>query len=422
MLQLPVDSFAKLSLSADSQFRLGIAQIRRSQILIRPKTRHPDLTKRHVPAVIVRLRNLRDKLIVLALRNFGLSSFTFAEPVNAEFDPSVRTNYKILYPAVTIDFGNDPQDRFIRNSQYITNGHLDRQNISVCELADAKFFPDMGLVFASSWSPVVESILDRPRLTNFKRILRPRRVERRTGVYSSVQHLWPFNIWHWTVDSLPQVCSLATYMEGRPLTLLMARTLGVAQRASLEAILPPNFVVEYVDPNQWFDLETFILPSHVSSRANGYLPAEYYDFIRTRTFAKLDVSKPVESNGRYYISRERAAHRRVLNESAVIELLQSFGFESLFIEDYGFAEQVALFRNAEAIVSPHSAALGGIIYADHLKLCVLYPEERPAGYFYTLACGLGHQHFSVHSDTGEDDNFSVDTDALRQVLIEMHLD
>jgi Glycosyltransferase 61 len=106
----------------------------------------------------------------------------------------------------------------------------------------------------------------------------------------------------------------------------------------------------------------------------------------------------------------------------VIELLEGFGFISLFIEDYDFAEQVALFRKAEAIVSPHSAALGGIIYTEELKLCVLYPEQRPAGYFYTLARGLGHRHYCVNSDVGEDDNFEVDLVALKQVLVEMELD
>jgi hypothetical protein len=77
---------------------------------------------------------------------------------------------------------------------------------------------------------------------------------------------------------------------------------------------------------------------------------------------------------------------------------------------------VSLFRNAEAVVSPHGAGLGSIIYGENLKVCVLYPEACPAGYFYTLAIGAGHQHFCTNANVGEHDDFSVDLAALTRVL------
>lgn len=368
------------------------------------------------------LRYKRDRLIIHLLRRIGLGRLVVGDPFSADEDRHASTNFKVLHPAETLDFRAPGQpytaDPFLRSCQLIVEGRLDRGNIFTCEFHSAKFYPRNGVVYDAGWHHVVESTFDFRRFFTFRNTYRPRVIARRTGVFSSVQHPWHENNWHWIADCLPQVHSLALHMEGRPLTLLMSRELGCVQRDSLEAILPENFTLEYVHPDRWFELETFVLPSHVSSRANAFFPPDYYEFIRSRTFSKLGFSTPRRPTGRYYISRGRAHHRRVMNESELLALIKHFGFSMIYMEDYTFAQQVELFRCAEAIISPHGAALGGMIYGDHLKVCVLYPEARPAGYFYTLARGLGHQHFCVNADVEEDDDFEVDLRDLHHILID----
>lgn len=314
------------------------------------------------------------------------------------------------------------EDPFLSSCQDIVEGRYSRATIFTCEVASAKFSPENGLLFDARWHNVVESVLDYQRFYTFRKTFRPRRITRRSGVFSSIQHPWHFNAWHWTADGLAQVRSLDLHMEGRPLTLLMSSEIGPVNRDSLNAILPENFTVEYVNPQEWFELETYVLPSYVSSRANALFPQQYFDYIRSRTHSRLRTPKPPVPTGRYYISRDRAKHRRVLNEDETAALLAEFGFKKIFMEDYTFEQQVALFRGSECIASPHGAGLGGIIYGENLKVCVLYPEARPAGYFYTMAVGAGHQHFCTKASAAEDDDFVVDLAALRRVLIEeMHL-
>jgi len=362
------------------------------------------------------------RLVVRTLPLLGLGDLLLGQPYMASEQRDRVSNFNLLHPAQTLDF-NTPgrpftDDPFLRNCQNIVEGRLHRADIFVCEVASAKFCPENGLLFDSRWRNVVEAILDYGRFYTFHKTFRPRVITRRNGAFSSIQHPWHYNNWHWTADSLPQVSSLAEHMQGRPLTLLMSNEVGQVHRDSLAAILPPNFTVEYVPPTQWFDVETFVLPSFVSSRCNAFFPPEYYTFIRSRTFDNLGIAKPDRRNGRYYISRARAKHRRVANEDALVALLAQFGIQKVLMEDYTFREQVSLFRNAEVIVSPHGAGLGGIIYGEALKVCVLYPEAQPAGYFYTLARGAGHQHFCVNANVAEDDDFHVDLDALRRVLTE----
>ena len=369
----------------------------------------------------------RYRFIIRSLPMLGLGRLILGQPFSAEEERGTNTNFKLLHPAETIDLSPPGQpytaDPFLRSCQYLVHGLYERHNIFTCEFANAKFSPENGLVYDSRWLNIVEAILNDGRFYIFRKTFRPRTITRRTGVFSSIQHPWHYNNWHWTADSLPQIRSLAVHMQGRPLTLLMSKEVGQVHRDSLDAILPENFTVEYVDPQEWFDLETFVLPSHVSSVANAFFPPEYYEFIRSNTFRKLGTPKLDQPSGRYYISRARAKHRRVLNETELVALIEPFGFKKIFMEDYTFPQQVELFRNAEAILSPHGAALGGIIYGDHLKVCVFYPELCPAGYFYTLARGVGLQHFCTNANTTEDDDFEVNLTDLRRILTEeMHLD
>jgi hypothetical protein len=353
--------------------------------------------------------------MLVVQRIFGGRIF-FNEPVSVDARRNLVANYTLLHPAETLNFGDPATDLFLSSCQYIENGKLDRANIFVCEVEGARFYPELGIVFDRKWRPLLESILDLMRFYNFRQRFHPRNVVKRVGTFSSIQHIFYQNHWHWTVDSLAQLRSLERFMDGKPLALLMPESLREHQREHLTLLLPENFTVEYVAPHQWLEVDRFVLPSYVSSRANGYLPPSYFEFLRNRTFASLDVARPSQATGRYYISRSRAAHRRVANEAEIVALLATFGFETIWMEDLSFRQQVELILQAEAIVSPHGAGLGCMLYGNDLKVCVLYPEAKPAGYFYTMARGLGHQHFQTNANVREDDDFHVDAEALRLVI------
>jgi len=66
---------------------------------------------------------------------------------------------------------------------------------------------------------------------------------------------------------------------------------------------------------------------------------------------------------RLYISRNDARLRRVLNEERLLPMLQSYGFERVVLGKLPIERQVALFRNAEAVVAPHGAGLAHLAWA-----------------------------------------------------------
>lgn len=67
---------------------------------------------------------------------------------------------------------------------------------------------------------------------------------------------------------------------------------------------------------------------------------------------------------RIYIDRRYSPMRPMVNEAALIATLAPLGFVPVRLERLDFADQVRLFRQAEAIVAPHGAGLVNIGYCE----------------------------------------------------------
>lgn len=85
---------------------------------------------------------------------------------------------------------------------------------------------------------------------------------------------------------------------------------------------------------------------------------------------------------RIYISRSKAAHRRLLNESEALEVLACYRFQSVCLEDIPFSEAVALFQNAEMVVGVHGAGLTNIVFckAGTKVIEIFTPGVQPQMY------------------------------------------
>jgi hypothetical protein len=103
---------------------------------------------------------------------------------------------------------------------------------------------------------------------------------------------------------------------------------------------------------------------------------------------------------RVYISRERAARRRLLNEGDVWELLERAGFEKVFMEDLDFERQVHLMQEATAVVAPHGAGLTNIMFCPEETAVVEIADLGfPNPNFYALASAMGHRYWIVPADS-----------------------
>lgn len=331
-------------------------------------------------------------------------------------------NYRTLHPPQTVDLALPGDREFLQRVKYYKSGKIDLGEIFVCEVPGAFYYPHLGIVANESFEVFGDSVLlpHRFRLSPAYRSFRPLSTTFHKGPVSSIQRIDSYNFWHWMADCLPQLLTLEQYMEGEPLTLLMSDDLGGFQRETLALVLPSTFRIEFVPSKRWIKTDRFILPSYLTGMCSGYLPEGYYDEIRRRMTKGLGLPETGKPELRIYLARGPRARRRVSNEAAVIELLSSYGFTSVRLETMSMRDQVDLFQRAEIIVGPHSAGLGGMVFAPGAKLLVIYPEKMPGEYFYTMARSLGIEHFGLtHDVTSHEDfitEFSVDLVRLEAML------
>jgi hypothetical protein len=91
---------------------------------------------------------------------------------------------------------------------------------------------------------------------------------------------------------------------------------------------------------------------------------------------------------RFYLTRGRATSRRSRNEAALLAMLERFDFVSVTAENLTWLDQVALFRDAEAIVAPHGAGLANLAFCTRGALVV---ELIAEGYPFTFFPEMGRR-------------------------------
>jgi hypothetical protein len=329
---------------------------------------------------------------------------------------------KVLRAAERIVLASPGEDRLISCGRYFRDGVIQRPEIFVGELRDAWLCADNGVVCTGAHDVLVDI---EPRRIHFQDSVRRKPwamitgfQRRRRGLYSTINGIAAGNYYHWMIDCLPKLHSLALAEPLRTVTLLMPESLGEVQRESLAAMLPENFRVEFCPPQQWLRLETFLVPSLVSGYYCGWLPPDYYDFLRQSMFRRYGLAPVPGGRERLYVSRSRARFRRVENEPEVERLLKAYGFRMVYLEDLSFREQVELFHRAGMVIGASGAGLNLLVFCAQIPVVVLHPEAAPANFFHTMAKGLGQDyHFVTHS-SGPDDNFTADVAELQRVLEE----
>ena len=121
---------------------------------------------------------------------------------------------------------------------------------------------------------------------------------------------------------------------------------------------------------------------------------------------------------RIFLSRQGAPNRNVVNEAAVMALLEPHGFVALRGDRLSLAEQVNIFRGASHIVAPHGGALTNLMHARGGHLLELFQADhgvRPE--FFQLAAinGLSYR-FLLCPNVAAANDIRVDLDRLKEWL------
>ncbi|RYG74981.1 glycosyltransferase family 61 protein [bacterium] len=198
------------------------------------------------------------------------------------------------------------------------------------------------------WKPSLLTQIAYPRL---------QQTDETVGVIASY---WGEGYFHWFFDALPRLELLQR--SGIEIDKYIVNAEFEFQRESLRMLGIPEEKWIVAQPGHHLEARQLVMPS-LPARM-GYLPRRSSEFLRSLMLPK----EAPQQRKRIYISRQKAARRKLLNPQEIEPLLESYGFEAAFLEEMGVEEKAELFAGAEAVVALHGAGL------SHLVFC---PPEIP---------------------------------------------
>jgi capsular polysaccharide biosynthesis protein len=270
-------------------------------------------------------------------------------------------------------------------------------------------------------SPEVWGVNNHPIFSQF-RLPKARTLRGRTAIAVTPEAVG--NYYHWLIDLLPRVSLLQKPDYHSYDRLLLNGNLALYEAASLQALGVPAAKITYVRATDRFRLEQATIPS-MDHAAKVIAPW------KIETLRGLRDSLPEKKSAgarRLYVSRKQAAVRRLVNEPDFEQLLRDKDFVSVELETRSWAEQVAMFAEAEVILAPHGAALANIAFCK--PGAVVAEINTRAGYrdFYLqLAASAGLRYHLVEAQprisaeassirAAENEDMIVDKNSLQNFL------
>jgi len=187
------------------------------------------------------------------------------------------------------------------------------------------------------------------------------------------------NYYHWLIDHLPRL-ALLDAGDDRPLIvndnpapfqIEMLAHLGIARDRLIG-----------LASSDWLHVRDLVAPSLL---AQSSLPhPDALSWLRRRF-----LSTAKTGSRRIYVSRRKAAKRRLVDEDRLASALEKANFLVVEAEEMSVAQQIALFAGADIIVAPHGAALANLAFATPGSLVVEIDAEGSHRTFYPALAQLG---------------------------------
>lgn len=202
------------------------------------------------------------------------------------------------------------------------------------------------------------------------------------------------NYYHWMTEIVPKFRflprlrqALGFHVDEEVLVALPAD--GPAFIRQTVDLLIPTETILWLQPGRVYRSRAGIWAIEPSPTF-GFVTPEAIGFLRNRfgtassddSEANALLSQPQR---RIFISRSRAARRRILNEDQVFaELFAPLGFTRHCLEDLSLVEQVRLFRDAQFVAGEHGAAFTNILFAAPGKchLLEIFQRREDASFYY----------------------------------------
>lgn len=217
--------------------------------------------------------------------------------------------------------------------------------------------------------------------------------------YTLISNPWSAGYFHFLCDSLPRLIALGDKIEET--VLLLPESHNNFHLEFLEFFKPKKIL--FYQKNQLLFCSKLLIANHTSPTGNYN---ENVLKILKKTLLKNNITNSTINGAKknIYISRKKAAKRRILNEVEFEKVLLKYDFQIICSEDYCTKEKIDLFKDCDLLVSIHGAGLTNMLFMPQKSKAVeiRMPNDKTNLAYFTLASDLNIDYYYMFSESPND--------------------
>ena len=227
--------------------------------------------------------------------------------------------------------------------------------------------------------------------------------------YLHLESAGSFNYGHFLVDDLARFRALGL-AGGGPVCVLMTshgEVIDAVREAALRTVCGGQaFAVRPLDPNVTYEVDALLFPSPVTLHPALKSPEALDDLAdaAARSCRTTRIHGRPRGRGwrRIHVARRIERGRALANADEVARFLSARRFVLVDPEALSFAEQVAVFSDAEIVVGAMGAAMTNTLFCrPGTRVLYLAPEGWLEPFYWDLAAARGHAYAACYGQAGE---------------------
>ncbi|MBX7227894.1 MAG: glycosyltransferase family 61 protein [Chitinophagales bacterium] len=209
--------------------------------------------------------------------------------------------------------------------------------------------------------------------------------------YLVVSDSWSAGYFHFLCDALPRLLALEDIVKNA--VLLLPETHN-SFHIELLAYFKPKKIVFYKS-NQFLFCPKLVTVNYTAPTGN--YNNSLINKLRDKLTSSAGYGNAEKKN--IYISRKKAARRRILNETDVESLLLKYNFLVIYSEDYSMEEKINLFTGCNLLVSIHGAGLTNMLFMPKKSkvIEIRMPDDKSNLAYFTMASELEIDYYYTFS-------------------------